>query len=386
MSRIDRYILGTLIGSFGLASLVLVMVYWVNRAVMLFDELIRDGQSAWVFLEFTALALPTIVRIVLPLAAFVATLWAYNRMMGDTEITVMQATGASPWRLARPALLFGLLVALAVSVLSHLLSPAAAERLRARAGEIAETATARVLREGEFVSPLAGLTIYLREITPQGELRGLLLSDTREAGVGDGAALTITAASAFLVRTETGPQLVMVDGQIQRLDRATGRLVVTAFDDFAYDLSPLMPAGGGSRSVREAGTLEMLRATPALEAELGEPAATLAVRAHLRIAEALIAPTAALIAAASMLVAPFSRLGAWPQMVLAVVLAILAKLAETAAEEAALAAPQAWPVIYAPALAGCAVAAGLLWLAARPRPRPRRAPPGPPDAPPGLPA
>jgi hypothetical protein len=32
---------------------VLVAVYWVNRAVGLFDQLIGDGQSALVFLEFS---------------------------------------------------------------------------------------------------------------------------------------------------------------------------------------------------------------------------------------------------------------------------------------------------------------------------------------------
>ena len=34
----------------------------------LFDQLIADGQSAWVFLEFTALTLPNVIRLVLPVA------------------------------------------------------------------------------------------------------------------------------------------------------------------------------------------------------------------------------------------------------------------------------------------------------------------------------
>ena len=43
---------------FGFFSLVLVSVYWINRAISLFDQLIGDGQTALVFLEFTLLALP----------------------------------------------------------------------------------------------------------------------------------------------------------------------------------------------------------------------------------------------------------------------------------------------------------------------------------------
>ena len=57
---------------FGFFALVLVAVYWVNRAVQLFDRLIADGQSAWTFLEFTALTLPYVIRIVLPSAATAA--------------------------------------------------------------------------------------------------------------------------------------------------------------------------------------------------------------------------------------------------------------------------------------------------------------------------
>ncbi|NCU21661.1 LptF/LptG family permease, partial [Candidatus Falkowbacteria bacterium] len=112
MSRLDRYILSQLMALFGFFALVLVSVYWVNRAVRLFDQLISDGQTAWVVLEFTALTLPYVIRIVLPVAAFVATVYTINRLMTESEMVVMQATGASPWRLARPVAVFGLIVAL----------------------------------------------------------------------------------------------------------------------------------------------------------------------------------------------------------------------------------------------------------------------------------
>ncbi|EYD74466.1 putative permease [Rubellimicrobium mesophilum DSM 19309] len=293
MGRIDRYVLSQLMAVFGLASLVLVLVYWINRAVVLFDQLIADGQSAWVFLEFTALALPSIIRIVLPLAAFAATLYALSRMSGDSELTVIQATGTSPWRLARPVLAFGLIVAVLISILAHVLVPLSLVRLNARQAEIAQTATARLLREGEFISPAKGLTLYIQEVTPSNELRGLLLSDTRDAD----ESMTYTAASAYLVRGEGGPQLVMVDGMIQRLDRETGRLLATSFADLAYDLSPFLPtAGDGGRSSREVPTWELLMPTPALAEETGKAEGILFAEGQERVAEALFAPAAALIA------------------------------------------------------------------------------------------
>ena len=53
---------------FGFFALVLVSVYWVNQAVILFEQLISDGHSAGVFLEFTALSLPGTIARVLPLS------------------------------------------------------------------------------------------------------------------------------------------------------------------------------------------------------------------------------------------------------------------------------------------------------------------------------
>ena len=155
---------------FGFFSLVLVLIYWINRAVVLFDQLIADGQSAGVFLEFTALSLPSVIRLALPLAAFAAAVYVTNRMSTESELTVVQATGYSPFRLARPVLYFGLIVAAFMSILMHVLVPLSSARLAERQVEIAQNMSSRLLTEGRFIEPVAGVTFYIREITPDGEL------------------------------------------------------------------------------------------------------------------------------------------------------------------------------------------------------------------------
>ncbi|MFB1025235.1 MAG: LptF/LptG family permease, partial [Octadecabacter sp.] len=129
MARFDRYMLGQLLVFFGFFSLILVLIYWINRAVRLFDRLIADGQSAWVFLELTSLSLPSLIRIVLPLSAFVAAVYVTNRMSSDSELTVVQATGYSPFRLACPVIVFGVIVAVLMSILTNILVPLSTKRL-----------------------------------------------------------------------------------------------------------------------------------------------------------------------------------------------------------------------------------------------------------------
>ena len=109
MGTFDRYVTGRLLMHFGFFALVLVAVYWVNRAIGLFDRLIAGGSNLTVFLEFTALALPNVVAVVLPVAALVATLYTVNRLAADRELVVAQTAGIGPWRLLRPVAAFGAL-------------------------------------------------------------------------------------------------------------------------------------------------------------------------------------------------------------------------------------------------------------------------------------
>ena len=58
MAKFDRYMLSQFLILFSFFALILVAIFWINRAVVLFDRLIGDGQTALVFLEFTAPGLP----------------------------------------------------------------------------------------------------------------------------------------------------------------------------------------------------------------------------------------------------------------------------------------------------------------------------------------
>lgn len=152
MARFDRYMLSQFLLLFGFFALVLVAVFWINRAVVLFDRLIGDGQTALVFLEFTSLSLPKLIVTVLPIATFAASVYVTNRLSGESELVVMQATGSGPWRLARPVLAYGLIVAAMMSLLTHVLVPAAQGQLSIREAEISRNVTSRLLTEGTFLS------------------------------------------------------------------------------------------------------------------------------------------------------------------------------------------------------------------------------------------
>ena len=359
---------------FGFFSLVLVLIYWINRAVSLFDQLIADGQSAAVFLEFTALSLPSVMRLALPLAAFAAAVYVTNRMSTEAELTVVQATGYSPFRLARPVFYFGAIVALMMSLLLHVLVPLSTAKLAERETEIAQNITARLLTEGRFLEPVRGITLYIRDITPQGELRNVFLSDTRDWAEQD----TYTAARAFLVRQDGTTQLVMIDGMMQTLRMVDQRLFRTSFDDLAFNISPLTqePARRGRRE-SVIPTWELLHPTQALQDETGRTEAALLAAAHDRFSQSILGTVAALLGFSALMVGGYSRFGVWKQIIGAIVLIIVVKAVETTGLRTARSDPDLWFFTYLQCVAGFVMIWCLLFWSGHPYLFKRRIPAGP---------
>ena len=364
MARIDRYMLSQLLVMFGFFSLVLVALFWINRAVVLFDRLIGDGQSALVFLEFTALGLPKLIVTVLPIATFAASVYVTNRMSAESELTVLQAAGSGPWRLARPVFIFGLCVALMMTVLSHFLVPMAQGQLKEREVEVSQNLTARLLTEGTFLHPTDDVTFYTRAIDTDGVLRDVFLSDRRDQEEG----IIYTAAEAYLTRNGEATTLIMVDGMAQRLNMVNKRLATAKFSDFSFDITPLV---GSSDDINQSAaamiTPALLYNWKAIAERTGASEGDVAEELHGRFAQPLFCIVAAMIGFATLILGGFSRFGVWREAVIAFALLIaidgtrgtlVAQVRETAA---------LWPLVYLPSLIGAVLAITMLWQAAHPR-------------------
>ncbi|WP_411233192.1 LPS export ABC transporter permease LptF [Marivita sp. S0852] len=353
---------------FGFFALVLVAVYWVNRAVLLFDRLIADGHSAAVFLEFSALSLPSVIALVLPMASFAAAVYVTNRLIGDSELTVVQATGYSPWRLARPVLVFGLIVAVMMSVLTHFLVPASISQLKEREVDISGSVSARLLREGTFLHPGPGVTFFIRQISPEGELRDVYLSDRRQAD----REVTYTADRAYVVQSDEGPRLVMVSGLAQTLQKEDNTLSTTIFANFTYDVGDLI-AQSQNLNLRphHMATWDLITRPEDMAALTQTPMSRIFEELHSRFQQALLGLVAALIGFSTLLTGSFSRFGVGRQIIVAIFLLVIVKLVESAVTDPTRNNALLWPLVYLPSLVGLAIAGLVLHIAARPF-RPKR--------------
>jgi lipopolysaccharide export system permease protein len=71
---------------------------------------------------------------------------------------------------------------------------------------------AAILNEGQFNTPALGLTVFMRELSPNGDLRGVLVQDERDRL----RPTTYLAESGMLAQTPAGARLIMLDGTIEQ--------------------------------------------------------------------------------------------------------------------------------------------------------------------------
>ncbi len=244
MPALNRYIIYQIAGPLGFFTFSLTGVIWLTQSLRLLDVIITKGQSALTYIAFTGLVVPSVLSLTLPVAFFCAVLYALNRLSGDHELVVLSATGLSIWGIVRPLLLLAGIVVAACYLINLWLMPAANTRLKDQVMEIRADLAATLLKEGAFSNPIRGLTVYIREREASGDMRGILVHDNRELN----NPITYMAERGALIKSETGPRLIMQNGNVQRRaaqnSENAGSLSLLYFDRYVYDLSEFVPDQG----------------------------------------------------------------------------------------------------------------------------------------------
>src|ERR1700730_10827661 len=93
MTRLDRYILRQCFGVMIFVTAALSAAIWLAQSLRLIDLIVNRGLSIEIFLYLAALILPRFLDIVLPIGVFIAVLFTFNRLTGESELVVMRSAG-----------------------------------------------------------------------------------------------------------------------------------------------------------------------------------------------------------------------------------------------------------------------------------------------------
>ena len=313
MQSITRYIFNQLFAAALFITLGLTLAIWLSQSLRWISYIVNQGLPTSTFFYFVGLLLPSFLGIILPIAAFCAVLFVYYMLVLDSEMMVMRAAGLSQLQLARPALILTGLVTLAVYSITLYFLPASYRAFKDLQYHIRSDYSAVLLQEGAFNSVSDGITVYVRERSSDGELRGILVHDSRDPE----KPVTMMAERGALVRSEQGPRVVMVNGNRQQVEQGGRRLSLLYFDRYTIEFSQFQGSSQArGRGPRERFLPELFNASP----NSGEPAIRneFIAEGHQRLASPLYVLAFVMIALAALLSGEHNRRGQLRRVVCAI--------------------------------------------------------------------
>ncbi|MBV9571293.1 MAG: LPS export ABC transporter permease LptF [Alphaproteobacteria bacterium] len=228
----STYVLRQLIQPILLFTILLTIVIWLSQSLRLLDLVVNRGQSATTFAYLTLMMLPQLLVIILPIAFFGGTLYGLHRLNVESELVVMSAAGYSRSQLAVPTLLAAAIVMAATYLCALYLMPLGQRSMKAEVMNIRADIGAALLSEGKFNTPVKGLTVFIRELDPDGHIHGILVHDNRSTE----RPTTYLAEAGLLAVTAAGPRLIMMKGTVEQRTAKGSRLSVLKFERYVFDL------------------------------------------------------------------------------------------------------------------------------------------------------
>lgn len=356
MRGVSLYIMRQIAWPMLFATLTLTGVIWLTQSLRFIDRIVNNNLSLADFFYLTLLVLPNIMAIILPVAAFCATLYAFHRLASDSEMIVLSAAGFSRLSLARPALYISVLIMVVMYLILLFLMPLGSRTLRQTQYQFRNDLAGMAILEGVFNTPTANLTVYVREREPNGDLIGVLVHDNRTKG----QPITMMAEKARLLRTPEGPRLYMVNGNRQQMDSNRQSLSLLYFDNYSLDLQAYAEKEATAWREPSERYLGELFWPDMSNSDDVRNYGKLIVEGHRRLVTPLQAPALILIAVASVIGGEFNRRGQGKRLAAGAAAATLLQVLSLGVIHLATQSPTLLPLLYVTPLAFFAVAAFLL--------------------------
>jgi lipopolysaccharide export system permease protein len=269
---LDRWLLGELMGPllFGIAAFTAVTLS-VGVVFELVRRVAESGLPLTAAMQVLTLRLPSFLVLSFPMATLMATLLAFSRLSGSSELTALRSVGVSTQRMVVPALALALAMSLLTFVFNDLIVPranlAATTSLERALGKAISTEKGSNImysrfgkiaqEDGEKVKMLTHI-FYARHHL-RGEMRDVTILDFSRPGQRQ----MLTAETGLWNDQQAAWEFR--NGRIINVDDDTGTTTSARFDRYSYPLSrdPLevakLPSDPSVMTVGQARTAERLQ-------------------------------------------------------------------------------------------------------------------------------
>lgn len=237
MKVVERYIMRRAFVLFIGALAWTLTIVWTTQVLTRIDLVTDSGQSALTFFEVAGLILPSIIPIVVPFALVVGVAQTLSVMNVDSELVVINASGASRLTVVRPILILALCASLFSLAVDNGLDPYARQRNRELIANARADFLSLIIQEGTFRKVEDGLFVQIGERFPDNRLGQIFVADSRQ----EGTELVYYAKNGAVIDKGPLKVLLMSDGIVNRRTQE-GDVSVIHFASYAFDLSAFAAA------------------------------------------------------------------------------------------------------------------------------------------------
>ena len=249
----DRYLLKEVIFGWLAVTVILWLILVSNRLVRYLADAAEGDIPGELIFKLLGMKMAWYMIHIVPFALALGVVLGLGRLYRDNEMTVMAACGVGTWRIYKPVLGFGVLVAAALAWLALYVSPGVQDvshRLEKAAGRQADVTA---LGAGRFNEIQNGkLTFYAERLSADKQTMENLFIAVRNQQDGSRPQQIVRAKSAYRKQDEaTGDHfLVLVDGFRYEGVAGDAAYRVMQFDEYGVRID--LPGGDVTTTKREA--------------------------------------------------------------------------------------------------------------------------------------
>jgi lipopolysaccharide export system permease protein len=257
MKLLERYIFRRVFVLSLVTLSATTMMVLVTQVLLYVNLLTASGQALLSFLALAGTLVPPMTNLVLPFALYIGASQTFNGMNSDSELAVIEASGASLSVQTKPVILLAVAMSVLALLLSHFAEPWAQQHKRQIIAKASADLVRFAVQSGTFQELTKNLYVQIAEQLPSGEYAGIFIADSRKPETD----LVYYAKRGAIQPTPNGDVLALADGQVQRRNAQTGELSVINFQSYVLDFNQFSAATNGvNLSPKEQSTAFLLYA------------------------------------------------------------------------------------------------------------------------------
>ena len=218
---IARYILKNISQTFLGVVLVLMLVAQSGSLVTIFNEVTAGRMGADSVMVIMGLSTLNLLVLVLPLSIFLSVLITLSRFYQNSEMYAMMASGISPFYILKIIILFALIPAIVVGILSLQVIPWSNGLQMSILDKAVNSSKLEGMQEGRFREvALGGGVIYIEGMNPEHtRMQGVFLQQRLK----NNSEMIIRATSGRYQLTSNGERFLLLEDGV-RYQRTRGKL------------------------------------------------------------------------------------------------------------------------------------------------------------------